>query len=324
MHKLLPLLGTCLMVAACTGTGTGAGSPTPGVSPNPPATPAVSPGYAVATDPSKLILRIAAGGGFIAPTYLLAAVPEFALYGDGRIIVPGPVDAIYPSPLLPNLLVARVTPAEIQKIVTAADSAGLLGPDATFDVVGIADASTTVFTTVVNGKAHRIGAYALGEAGGVGGHGPVGGPTADPAIAAARAKLSAFRAQMTDLATFLGRPVSETEVYVAAGMRAFLTDVSPADPAQPTHPAQPAAPDPGQPALQVVVWPLSADPATAGQPTTVPGTVCVLLTGGDLSSFVAVASTANAATMWTYGKARYAVTVHPLYPNESSCAGSSL
>jgi hypothetical protein len=62
----------------------------------------------------------------------------------------------------------------------------------------------------------------------------------------------------------------------------------------------------------------------AGQPTTVPGTVCVLLTGGDLSSFVAVASTANAATMWTYGKARYAVTVHPLYPNESSCAGSSL
>ena len=314
MRKLLPLLGTCLMVAACTGAG--AGSPTPGVSPTPPATPAVSPGYAVATDPSKLILRIAAGGGFIAPTYLLAAVPEFALYGDGRIIVPGPVDAIYPSPLLPNLLVARVTPAEIQKIVTAADSAGLLGPDATFDVVGIADASTTVFTTVVNGKAHRIGAYALGEAGGVGGHGPVGGPTADPAIAAARAKLSAFRAQMTDLATFLGRPVSETEAYVAAGMRAFLTDVSPADPAQPT--------DPGQPAVQVVAWPLSADPATAGQPTTVPGTVCVLLTGGDLSSFVAVASTANAATMWTYGKARYAVTVHPLYPNESSCAGSSL
>ena len=313
MRKLLPLLGTCLMVAACTGAG--AGSPTPGVSPTPPATPVVSPGYNVATDPNKLILRIATGGGFIAPTYLLAAVPEFALYGDGRIIVPGPVDAIYPSPLLPNLLVARLTPGEIQKIVTAADAAGLLGPDAAFDVVGIADAGTTVFTTVVNGKAHRISAYALSEAGGIGGHGPVG-PTADPVVAAARAKLSAFRAQMTDLATFLGRPVSHTEAYVPAGMRAFLTAMGPADPAQPT--------DPGQPAVQVVVWPLSADPATVGQPTTVEGTVCVLLTGGDLSSFLAVAHTANAATVWTYGKARYAVIVHPLYPNESSCAGSSL
>jgi hypothetical protein len=208
-----------------------------------------------------------------------------------------------------------VTPAEIQKIVTAADAAGLLGPDATFDVVGIADASTTVFTTVADGKVHRISAYALFESGGIGGHGP-GGPTADPVVAAARAKLSAFRTQMTDLATFLGRPVSETEAYVPAGMRAFLTAMGPADPAQPT--------DPGQPAVQAVVWPLSADPATAGQPTTVEGTVCVLLTGSDLSSFMAVARTANAATLWTYGKARYAVTVHPLYPNESNCAGSSL
>jgi hypothetical protein len=110
--------------------------------------------------------------------------------------------------------------------------------------------------------------------------------------------------------------VSDTEAYVPAGMRAFLTAMGPADPAQPT--------DPGQPAVQVVVWPLSADPATVGQPTTVEGTVCVLLTGGDLSSFLAVAHTANAATVWTYGKARYAVIVHPLYPNESSCAGSSL
>jgi len=318
MRKLLPLLGTCLMVAACAGAG--AGSPTPGGSSTPPATPAGSPGYAVATDPTKLILRIATGGGFIAPSYLLAAVPEFALFGDGRIIVPGPVAEIYPSPLLPNLLARRVTPAEIQKIVATADAAGLLGPDASFDALGIADAGTTVFTTVVNGKAHRISAYALSEAGGVGGHGPLGGPTADPAIAAARAKLSAFRSQMSDLTTFLGRPVSDTEAYVPAGLRAFLSDAGPADPA--TDTAQPT--DPAQPAVQAVAWPLSANPATTGQPTTVQGTVCVPLTGGDLSSFLAVARTANATTVWTYGKARYAVTVRPLYPNESGCAGGAL
>jgi hypothetical protein len=257
----------------------------------------------VATQPDKLILRIATGGGFVAPGYLLSAVPEFALYGDGRIVVPGPVAEIYPGPLLPNLLVERVTPTEIQKIVAAADGAGLLGPDASFDAVGIADASTTVFTTVVDGRAHRISAYALSESGGR-------GPTGDPTVEAARAKLAQFWTQMSDLSTFLGRPVSDTEAYVPTGMRVFLGDAGPADPAQPT--------------AQVVAWPLTADPAQVGQPTAVQGTVCVALTGADLSIFLGVARTANAAAVWTYGSARYAVTVRPLYPNESGCAGGAL
>jgi hypothetical protein len=47
----------------------------------------------------------------------------------------------------------------------------------------------------------------------------------------------------------------------------------------------------------------------------------VALTGGDLSSFLTVAGTAQATTVWTYGANRYAIDVRPLYPNESGCAG---
>ena len=310
MRKLLPLLGICLMTAAaCVGASEGSatpvGSATSVGSATPVGSPAVSPGYVVPTGPNNLVLRIASGGGFVAPAYLLTEVPQFALFGDGRIIVPGPLAEISPGPLLPNMLVMRVTPAEIQKIMAAADRAGLLGPDASFDAVGIADAGTTVFTTIVDGRAHRISAYALSEAGAMD-----GGPTGDPTIAAARARLSEFRAQMSNLPAFLRRTVEDIGAYVPSGMRVFVRDAGPADPAQPT--------------AGVAAWPLTTDPASIGQPTMVEGTVCLALTGSDLSRFLAVAGTANAGTLWTYGSARYAVTVRPLYPNESGCAGGAL
>jgi hypothetical protein len=306
MRRFIPLLGICLIAAGCVNA---ASSPTPtppaGPTAGPTATPAATPKYAVASSADKLILRIQTSGGFIAPGFLLTTVPSFALYGDGSIIVPGPIDAIYPAPLLPNLRVMRVSAADIQKIVAAADAAGLLGPDGSFDAVGIADAGTTEFTTVVAGKAHRISAYALSEA-----KGP-GAPTSgDPVIAAARARLSAFWAEMTDLTTFLGRPVDDTEAYKPAGLRLFLSDAGPADSTQPT--------------AQTLAWPLATDPATAAQQTTVPGTMCVALAGSDLASFTAAAANANGATVWTYGHARYSVGVRPMYPNESGCAGGSL
>jgi hypothetical protein len=303
MRRLLPLFGICLIAAGCVT----AASPTPGATQSPTgptASPAATPKYAVATGATNLILRIQTSGGFVAPGFLLTTVPGFALYGDGRIIVPGPVPEIFPSPLLPTELAMQVTPAEIQKIVAAADAAGLLGPDASFNVVGIADAPTTEFTTVVAGKVHRISAYALSEAGA--GDGRTSG---DPAVDAARARLSAFWSQVMDLATFLGRPVP-TETYAPAGLRVFLADAGPADPSQPT--------------AATMAWPLSSDPARIWEQTTNPSTMCVALTGTDLATFTAVARTVTSGTIWTYGSARYAVNVRPMYPNETSCAGGSL
>ena len=74
---------------------------------------------------------------------------------------------------------------------------------------------------------------------------------------------------------------------------------------------------------QVVAWPLTTDPGTVGAPTSNPGLLCVALTGNDLKAFLAVAKTANALTVWTSGDGRYSVSVRPLYPDESGCAGPS-
>lgn len=52
---------------------------------------------------NELVLQVTTGGGLVPIDYDLTLVPEFSLYGDGRLIVPGPVMAIYPGPALPNL-----------------------------------------------------------------------------------------------------------------------------------------------------------------------------------------------------------------------------
>jgi len=73
---------------------------------------------------------------------------------------------------------------------------------------------------------------------------------------------------------------------------------------------------------QVVAWPLSADPGTAGEVAKVPKTRCLVLTGPDLETLLTVARTANTLTTWTYGADRYSVYVRPLYPDETGCPAS--
>jgi hypothetical protein len=254
--------------------------------------------YDIASGSDQLVLRIATEGGFIAPSADLTRVPAFALYGDGTLIVPGPVDSIYPGPLLPNLRRAQVTPAEIQKILAAADAAGLMGADTSYANPGVVDAGTTVFTTIVAGKTHRISAYALG----------VGMPVAGGGAAAPQ-QLADFAASMDDLATFLGRPLPEDRSYAPAAVNVFAGIA--------------AAADPTAPASQVVAWPLTIDPGTAGQPAPSQGLRCISIRGSDLASFLAVAATARSNAIWTAPSGRYSLSVRPLYPEESGCVASA-
>jgi hypothetical protein len=294
MHKLLSIIAIPFLAAACAAPGTsGVASPAPLSSPT-----GSSPGtYAVETGTNKLILQEREGGGFVAPQSQLANMPTFALYGDGRIIVPGPVDAIYPGPLLPNLRASYVTPAEIQKILAAADAAGLLGPDASYDATGVADLGTTTFTVVVEGKVHTISAYALSA----------DFKSGNPAVDTARARLIAFGDDLANLPGFLGRDVPD-QAYEPLAMRVFV------GPAEMTSTGI---------TPQVVEWPLALDPATAGQPAAVANLRCIALTGTDLTTFLAAARTANSATIWMAASGRYSVTVRPLYPEESGCPSTA-
>ncbi len=288
MRKLLSLVSIVLVAGACS-----AGDP----SNAPAASGTVGPAarYSVQTGSNNLILRMANEGGFVAPGYLLTATPQFALYGDGTIIVPGPVVQMYPGPLLPNLRLLQVTPDEIQKLLAAADADGLLGPDASYDATNVADAGTTVFTTTVNGATHVISAYALmAEA-----------VSGNPTVTAARNKLLDFQAKLENLGGFLGHSPPDAGTYDAKALRVF------------TSPASAAGQAGVRP--QVVTWPLVQDPATAGKSTTASDTRCIAISGADLASFLSVAQTANATTIWTAPSGRYNVSVRPLYPDESGC-----
>jgi hypothetical protein len=282
MRKLPSLLALPLLVSACAGASSAA-SPTPAAT------------YAVGSGSGDLILRVDTGGGLVPVGYFLNHLPEFSLYGDGRIVVPGPVAEIYPSPLLPDVRVMRVTPVEIQRIVAAADQAGLLGPNASYPGTGIYDAPTTIFTLTVAGVSHRIQAYAL----------MAGVKSEKPADDAARARLLAFDDKIHALNRLLGRDVSDQEAFQPAGLRVFV------------RPAETV--DPSEPAPTVLPWPLVSDPAKTGQPTDVPGTLCVLLSGTDLTEFTSTAGQANARTLWSFGTTRYSAVVRPLLPDETGC-----
>lgn len=267
-----------------------------GSSPSPTATPA--PYYQVSADPNDLILRIDTGGGFVPMSYLLTHMPQWSLYADGRIVVQGPMIEIYPQPLLPNLRLMRITPSEIQTILAEADKAGLLGPDASYSAGGIADAPTTIFTLTADGKTHRISAYALWQ----------DVEANNKADEAARAKLLEFQGKIGDLAALLGREITDEETFEPAGMRVFVRPFDGGDAVQGVEPNR-------------VAWPLTADPATAGTPTTVPQTRCVLATGQDLATFLTAARQATTITIWTHGGLEYSVMVRPLLPDEATCGG---
>jgi len=288
MRTLLAILAIPILVAGCAG-GSSGGNPSGSTAPT------AASRYAVGTGPESLILRVSTEGGFIAPGYLLTAIPQFALYGDGRVIVPGPVDAIYPGPLLPNLRQLQLAPAEIQRLLAAADADGLLGADASYAQANVMDAGTTTFTTTVDGKTHTISANALGAS----------AVAVDASDAAARAKLLDFQGKIQDLSGFLGRTVGDGDSYRPLEMRVFVGPEPGADPASPS--------------LQAVTWPLAGDPATAGKPTGIQGQSCILVSGTDLTRFLAVATSATSTSVWTAPSGRFGVAVRPLYPNETGC-----
>lgn len=294
---LVPLLAAGLLASACTAAPVGNGSASPSASPStaPIASPTSGPSmaYRLPDDPKAVILRIDTAGGFVAPGFFLTHMPQFSLYADGRVITPGPVIAIYPGPLLPNLRESQLTPAEVQRLLGAADEAGLLGPDASYDAQGVADAGTTTFTTTVDGKTHRISAYALG----IGSDGLLGS-----AEIAQRQKLADFLTKVGDLKALLGRTPSDVE-YVATHVRVFV--------------AAPAKPEPPM-TQQVLPWPLTVDLAT-GAKTHIEGTRCLLLGGADATTFTAAARTANALTVWRTSTGSYSTQVRPLLPDESGC-----
>ncbi len=110
---------------------------------------AAQPASPIPGDAADVVIRVSTGGGFVAPQSQLGRVPEFTLYGDGTIIVPGAVPQISPGPAIRPLLRRHLREPEVQALLRLAVRAGLLArhPIDYGDLgsIGISDApSTTV------------------------------------------------------------------------------------------------------------------------------------------------------------------------------------
>jgi hypothetical protein len=156
-----------LALAACGGDDSSpeaAGTLPPATSTSPTAVPVTTgrPSYDLATGADDVVISVRYDGGFAPVGAIFARTPVALITGDGRALTTGPVPAIYPGPLLPNVLERSITPDAIQQLVAMADRLGLLA-DVTYPPNDrVADAANTIVDVTVGGRTFQHDAYALG------------------------------------------------------------------------------------------------------------------------------------------------------------------
>jgi hypothetical protein len=257
-------------------------------------------GIAHPTGADELVLRVATGGGFVPVEYNLRSLPGISIYGDGRMIVEGPVIEIYPGPAMPNLQVRQLTEPAIQAILREARAAGLLGPDATYDYPCVADLPTTTFTVVAEGETHTVSAYALGftEA--------AEEPAQCPGVEAnARERLYDFQVKIGDLASWLPEG-----------------SFGPERPFEPSEMRVYVLPYRGDPELEQtpVDWPLLPELDRFGDPDpNLTDIRCGIVADEDLATLLPEAQAANQLTPWVSDSGEFALIFRPLLPDEHTC-----
>ncbi|HET9724346.1 MAG TPA: hypothetical protein VFR44_10980 [Actinomycetota bacterium] len=300
MRRLLTIAmvgALALAVAACGGLnddGAGGGSGTTGETGGGGSTGGEPIEHPTGAD--EVVLRWEYRDGFVPYEYLLKRLPSWTLYGDGRVVVEGPMIEIYPSPALPNVQVRQLSEDGVRAILRAAEDAGLMAGDASYDYRCITDAPTTVFTTDAGGSTSVVSAYALGDA--------AGGTCPDVDVEARRT-LMEFRDRLGDLSWLPDGSVGEEEPYVAEEVRIYVLPYL----GQPDLPQEPVA------------WPLGKPLHRFGEPlqSGLEDTRCGVVSGSDLETLLPLMQGANDLTPWTSEGREYRLIARPLLPDEHGC-----
>jgi hypothetical protein len=294
-HPAARLLTSLLLgatIVACNTTA--APSPTPA-----PPTEAPSPSPAAI----QLLLRITSEGGFIGPSANLAALPMVSVYADGRILTPGPIDAIYPGPLLAPVSIKDVGPAGVAAILAAIHEAGLDKAGAGGGI-GNPDAATTVIAVTIDGTT-TTSRFHFG--GGPGGPGLPGLASPDPAVAAA----DAFVARLTDPAETWGVANPALSTFTPTAYRIFVALGAPAGDGTTEPPA--------------IDWPLATTLDAFGAPAVPDRGIAGLRQGAvfgvDAATLAYVFASANQLTAFSSGGKPYTLFVRALLPDEAPAPG---
>ncbi len=291
---LLVALPVILLVASCSAA----------------SAPPVGGGLASHPDGNEVVVQVEWTGGFVPYESLFTSLPLFTLLGDGRVIVQGPVPAIYPGPALPNLQVRRLTEEGIQAVLFRLTETGLFDESHTYDAAAafVADANTTVFTMNANGATVVVDVYALGT---------FSDPETTPSDVSAD-ELAAHSSLITlqdDLGNLEGWAEADDwadaawSPYQAEALRLLVANV---DNEPPNADGLDSDPLP---------WPASTAPDAIGTASTVQDFSCGVVSGDEAATWTAALASANQLTRWSFDGHLYRVTPRPLLPNEALDCG---
>jgi hypothetical protein len=231
-----------------------------------------------------IIAQVAEGGGFVTPLVAVRQIPRVTVLGDGSVITPGAVAAIYPGPAIAPLLEGHISPARIRQLVADARRLGLLGGPLDFGRPGVSDLATT---TVRIGDGTRVvavqSAYALGfDTPGTGLTGPQ---------RAARRALQSFVNELESLPAG-DRTFSPPAVAVFTLTGPF-----------------------GSPAQTPRRWPIATLPAPAGSAPL----GCVVVKGAEVATLLGALAHANENTPWQVGTHTLSLGFRPLVTRDAGC-----
>ncbi len=249
-------------------------------------------------DEDALVLRVEHTGGFVPVEILAGRLPIASVYADGRVLVEGPVPAIYPGPAWPNVQVIEAGRDRVQELADRALAAGV-AETADLGTPPVADVPSTRFTLVTDDGTHVREVYALTETIGM----PDNGLTAEQE--AARQELR----ELLDALTGLGVSGDEApQPWTPAAVAAIVAPwtASEDDIAQGLTPAP-------------VPWP---GPPLPGEPLgSLPDLTCVTASGDEATAVIEAARDANRLTPWsTPDGTLWSVLFRPLLPDETGCA----
>ena len=248
---------------------------------------------------NDVLVRIAFEGGFTPIEWTYTNFPNFTLYGDGTLILPGAQIEIYPSPALPAISSRMVEEAGIQAILREVLDALATIPGDLNDLgfMQIADAPTTVITVSAGGVDRTIRAYALAE--------QIDRPEGMPEEEyRARVRLQELVTRLGTLETWLPEgSLGPEAAYEAPGARLFVGKYRKVD-----LPQEPAP------------WPLESALAAFGDATDDLGLYrCGVVEAADWTAVREAASRANQLTPWTDARTKFAILFRPLLPDENAC-----
>lgn len=263
-----------------------------GASTGPSAPPSSSP---EPTDASGFLLRATISQA-LPPTATFSTLPALEITADLRVIETGPIDMIFPGPLMPNVQERPLSPEGWTAIVDAARAAGLLGTTTDFtNGVMVPGGQLARLEIVVDGVRYDLRGSPIM---------PPCAPPGCPTTPGTQLAFAAFWAQLTGIDAWLPGALGPPRPFQAQAV-ALLVGPPPNQ--------QPGLTEP------VATWPLATSPHAFGQAWAQAGYRCGIVRGPELAAIAPLLAHANQLTQWVAApgaSAAFGITPRPLLPGE--------